>query len=535
LFNIIVHDRYECQEPELAGIAFYRFPPASHVLERWSEMKQRGSGILLHISSLPSPYGIGDIGPAAWRFADFLRSTGQKYWQILPLTITDPAHDNNPYHSISAFAHNPLFISPELMAADGLIDASDITNPPDFPGSRVDFSTVIPYKEMLFGRAWERFSRGGGTPAYDHFCTENAGWLDDFALFSAIRSDRPGLAWNQWPDELKNRNPAALATERERLHEAFERTRFLQFVFISQWERLRARCRDAGITLVGDIPIYVDHDSADVWQYPDYFKLDSEGNPTVVAGVPPDYFSATGQLWNTPVYQWDALKSDHFSWWVRRLGHSLSLVDIVRIDHFRGLVACWEVPAGSLSAAGGRWVSVPANDLLIAFARAFPRLPVFAEDLGIITPDVHEVMQKFGIRGMKVLLFAFEDGFPDTPYLPHNVIPACYLYTGTHDNAPVRGWIEEEATATHRARMRQYFGRDILPDEASQVFIRLAMSTVADTVIIPLQDLLGLGQESRMNRPGTCRGNWKWRFSEAALTPEIRTALRSMTAAYARD
>lgn len=517
------------------GDSFLAFPTGISCAGVMVKMKQRGSGILLHISSLPSPYGIGDLGPVSCRFVDFLAATGQKYWQILPLSVTDPAHDDNPYHSISAFANNPLFISPELMAADGLIDASDIAHPPDFPGSRVDFSTVIPYKEALFSRAYRRFTRDGDRQEYDRFCTENAGWLDDFALFSAIRSDRQGLAWNQWPEDLKNRNPAALAAERERLHDAFERTRFLQFVFVSQWERLRARCRNAEISLVGDIPIYVDHDSADVWQHPEYFKLDADGNPTVVAGVPPDYFSATGQLWNTPVYFWDALKSDNFSWWVRRLGHSLSLVDIVRIDHFRGLVACWEVPAGSLSAAGGRWVPVPANELLSAFVQAFPRLPVFAEDLGIITPDVHEVMQKFGIKGMKVLLFAFEDGFPDTPYLPHNVIPACYLYTGTHDNAPVRGWIEEEATASHRARMRQYFGRDILPDEASRVFIRLAMSTVADTVIIPLQDLLGLGQESRMNRPGTCRGNWKWRFCDTQLTLEIRNSLRSMTAAYARD
>lgn len=520
---------------KIAGDSFLAFPTGISCAGDIVLTKERGSGILLHISSLPSPYGIGDIGPAACRFVDFLAEAGQKYWQILPLAVTDPAHDDNPYHSISAFAKNPLFISPELMAADGLVDASDISHPPVFPGSRVDFSAVIPYKEMLFSRAYDRFRRSGGMPAYDQFCTDNAEWLDDFALFSALHSDRPNIVWNQWPDALKNRNPDALGAERERLHNAFERTRFLQFVFQIQWERLRDCCHDHGITLIGDIPIYVDHDSADVWQHPEFFKLDAEGNPTVVAGVPPDYFSATGQLWNTPVYSWDLLKADNFSWWVRRLGHSLSHLDRVRIDHFRGLVACWEVPAGSPSAAGGEWVSVPADELLSAFARAFPRLPVFAEDLGIITPDVHEVMQKFSIPGMKVLLFAFEDGFPDTPYLPHNVIPGCYLYTGTHDNAPVRGWIEGEATAIHRARMRQYFGRDILPDEASQVFIRLAMSTVADTVIIPMQDLLGLGAESRMNRPGTDHGNWKWRFCDAHLTPEIRTSLRSMTAAYARD
>jgi 4-alpha-glucanotransferase len=235
---------------------------------------------------------------------DFLQSTGQKYWQILPLTVTDPVHDDNPYHSISAFANNPLFISPELMAADGLIDPSDLANPPDFPNSRVDFPAVIRYKEALFSLAYDRFSRGGGTPAYERFCKENTWWLDDFALFSAIRSDRPDQTWNQWPDELRDRDPAALAAERERLHEAYERACFLQFVFFNQWERLKSRCRDAKITLVGDIPIYVDHDSADVWKHPEYFKLDSAGNPTVVSGVPPDYFSATGQLWNTPVYQW---------------------------------------------------------------------------------------------------------------------------------------------------------------------------------------------------------------------------------------
>jgi 4-alpha-glucanotransferase len=498
-------------------------------------MKIRGSGILLHITSLPSRYGIGDLGPGAFRFADFLEATGQKYWQILPLNPTDPAYDDNPYHSISAFANNPLLISPELMAEDGFVDASDIGAPETFPEHSVDFARVIPLKERIFTRAYERFAQQDDRRDFERFCRENAWWLDDFCLFAAIRSNRDGLPWNQWPEDLKQRKPDALETEREHLHERIEKIQFLQFVFMLQWQKLRKYCRDRGIHFIGDIPIYVDYDSADVWQHPEFFKLDRDLNPMVMAGVPPDYFSATGQLWHNPVYDWESLQKSGFSWWCRRMERNLALVDYVRIDHFRGLVACWEVPAGSDTAMDGKWVAAPAEELLHTFVRKFPCLPVIAEDLGVITPDVREVMEKFGIPGMKVLLFAFEEGFPHGPYLPHNAIRHCIFYTGTHDNNPVRGWIANEATEQHRIRIHQYFGREIPDSELNQALVRMAMATVANTVIIPLQDLLGLDAASRMNKPGTDKGNWKWRFSERMLIFEAAENLRSMTTVYERD
>ena len=498
-------------------------------------MKIRGSGILLHISSLPSRYGIGDFGPAAFRFVDFLAATGQKYWQILPLNPTDPVNDNSPYHSISAFALNPLLISPELMAEDGLIDASDSKDTEIFPDHYVDFGRVIPFKERIFSRACDRFIHGGDHRDYENFCKENAWWLEDFALFSAIRSDLQLTPWTRWPDDLKRRKPESVRKEQERLHDQIERIQFLQYICMVQWKRLQKYCRERGICIIGDIPIYVDHDSADAWQHPEYFKLNDDLQPTVVAGVPPDYFSATGQLWHNPVYRWDALERSGFTWWTQRMERNLALVDYVRIDHFRGLVAFWEIPAGSKTAMDGKWADAPAEKLIGTFARKFPCLPIIAEDLGIITPDVREVMHKFGIPGMKVLLFAFEDGFATSPHIPHNVTHDSILYTGTHDNNPVRGWVENEVTEEHRHRMHLYFGVDVPAGELNWVFIRLAMSTVANTVIFPLQDILGLGSAARMNRPGTTEGNWKWRFSQNMLTPEITEKLRSMTSIYDRN
>lgn len=498
-------------------------------------MKIRGSGILLHISCLPSRYGIGDLGPAAYRFADFLVKTRQKYWQILPLNPTDLAYDNNPYHSISAFAQNPLLISPEQMAEDGFLDLKEIADPEIFPDHFVDFTRVIPFKEQIFSRAFDRFVHKGNRPDFENFLLKNAWWLDDYSLFSAIRSDLKELSWNFWPDGIKHRKPGDIRAQKERLHNEIERIQFLQYIFTQQWERLWKYCRDRGIRIIGDIPIYVDYNSADVWIHPEYFKLRDDLQPMVIAGVPPDYFSATGQLWDNPVYNWEVMQESGFVWWMQRMERNLEWMDYVRIDHFRGLVACWEIPAGSANAMDGSWFPAPAEKLLTALTRKFPCLPVIAEDLGIITPDVREVMQKFGIPGMKVLLFAFEDGFPHSPYLPHNVIPDCIVYTGTHDNNPVRGWIENETTEEHRQRMREYFGRDIPADILHTAFIRLAMSTVANTVIFPLQDILGQGSESRMNRPGTDNGNWKWRFSESMLTPEITENLASMIHIYARD
>lgn len=497
-------------------------------------MMVRGSGILLHLTSLPSRFGIGDLGPAAYDFLDFLARAGQRYWQILPLNPTDPAYDNDPYHAISAFALNPLLISPELLVEDGLVDAADLADAGPFPRDRVDFSEVMAFKEELFSRAFERFGRAGDRRAFDGFCKEQAWWLDDFALFCAIRSERRWAPWSEWPEGLKRREPAAIDEAREHLRDRVERARFLQFVAAGQWRRLREACLARGVRVIGDIPIYVDYDSADVWLHPEYFKLDEELRPTVVSGVPPDHFSEIGQLWSHPIYRWDTLRRDGFSWWVQRVGRCLALVDHLRIDHFRGLLAGWEVPAESETALVGRWETNPGPELLAALARSFPCLPIVAEDLGLITPDVRELMREYGIPGMRILLFAFEEAPDRNVHKPHNIVRDSVVYPGTHDNPPVRGWIEDEATEVHRARVREYFGREIAPAELPWEFIRLAMSTVADTAIASMQDVLGLGPEARMNLPGTREGNWGWRLASLP-PPGVAERLRDATRVYERD
>jgi 4-alpha-glucanotransferase len=497
-------------------------------------MKTRGSGVLLHITSLPSRFGIGDLGPAAYRFADLLAGAGQRYWQILPLNATDPAHDSDPYHALSALAQNPLLVSPELLAADGLLDHADLALVPSFPDDRVDFDRVVPFRERLLDSAYSRFAREGDRREFERFCTGNAWWLDDFALFIAIRSDRGGLPWSEWPEELRRRDPEALLDEARRLEERTNRARFGQFLFDRQWRRLHDYCRERGISIIGDMPIYVDYDSVDVWRHPEYFQLDDDLRPTVISGVPPDHFSAAVQVWHHPLYRWDVLQRTGFAWWTARMERALACVDYVRIDHFRGLVAYWEIPAAAPTVFGGRWVPAPADALLAELARRFPHLPVIAEDLGIITPDVREIMQEFGIPGMRVLLFAFDTGPERNPHLPHNVVRNCVVYTGTHDTSPVRGWIEDGATEAQRSRVREYFGRDIPAGDFHWVLIRLAMSTVADTVIVPVQDLLGLGTEARVNLPGTHHGNWRWRLTDGMLTSTVLERLHAMTETFER-
>ncbi|MEN6518776.1 MAG: 4-alpha-glucanotransferase [Methanospirillum sp.] len=506
-----------------------------HALPLVSVMMIRGSGLLLHITSLPSRFGIGDLGPAAYRFADLLAAAGQTYWQVLPL---NPTVDTNPYHGTSAFAKNPLLISPELLAADGLVDPEEIDGAERFPGGPVDFARVVSFRERLFDLAWARFAEGEDRREFAAFCREHAWWLDDFALFSAIHSELGGLPWSRWPDGLRRREPGAVREAAEQLRDRADLARFIQFVFMRQWQRLRAYCREREIRIIGDIPIYMDYDSADVWLHPEYFELDDELRPTAVSGTPPDVFNAAGQRWGHPLYRWDALERDGFAWWTRRMERTLSCVDYVRIDHFRGLVAYWAVPAGSATATEGRWVPAPVGGLLGALARRFPCLPIVAEDLGTITPDVREVMAAAGIPGMKVLLLAFEEfdrRWERNINMPHNAVRDCVLYTGTHDTNTVRGWAEDEATDEHRERLRQYFGREIPPADLPREFVRLAMSTVANTVILPVQDVLGLGSEGRMNRPGTAEGNWTWRLEEEMLTAEIVKNLRAVTRVFARD
>jgi len=496
-------------------------------------MKRRGSGILLHITSLPSPYGIGDMGPWAYKFADFLSQAKQHYWQILPLNPADPIYGNSPYHSISAFANNLLLISPELMVQDGFLSRKDLEPVPNFPQRKIDYHNVIAYKENLFHIAYERF-KNSKEKKFLKFDKENAYWLEDFAQFVAFRESFKRRVWSDWPQEIRDRQPKALQALSKQLHERIEMEKFLQYVFLKQWSSLKEYCNKKDIQIFGDIPIYVDHDSVDVWTDPGMFKLDDAGKPSFVAGVPPDYFSETGQLWGNPVYKWDVLKERKYGWWMKRIKHNLKLFNMVRIDHFRGLIAYWEVAAKEKNAINGKWVEAPAEDFFNVLIKQFPDSSIIAEDLGIITPDVKEIMDHFGFPGMKVLLFAFGDDLATNPYVPHNHVKNCVLYTGTHDNNTIRGWFENEITQDVKNKFFQYLGRDVSVHDVHWELIRLAMMSVANMVIFPMQDVLGLGEEDRMNRPSTAKGNWEWKLLPEQITPSLEQSLLEMTETYGR-
>ncbi|MFH0811728.1 MAG: 4-alpha-glucanotransferase [Pseudomonadota bacterium] len=496
-------------------------------------MKRRGSGILLHITSLPSPFGIGDLGSGAYRFIDFLAEAKQSYWQVLPLNPTDPIHYNSPYHSTSAFAFNPLLISPELMIAEGFLKRENIESFPEFPQDRVDHLSVKEYKENLFNQAFTHFKRKRDQ-GYLEFCSQNAHWLEDFALFVALKANFQGKAWSEWPPGLRDRNREALESAKSEHQDKIEKIKFLQYIFNKQWASLKNYCTEKSIQIIGDLPIYVDYDSADVWAHPELFKLDDNQKPYVVAGVPPDYFSATGQLWGNPIYRWDILKERDYDWWVKRIAHSLKLYDFLRIDHFRGFVAYWEVPAREKTAINGKWIEAPAIDFFTRLTKKFPYLPIIAEDLGVITPDVREVMNHFELPGMKLLLFAFGPDLPTNPYIPHNLGKNCIAYTGTHDNNTIRGWFEKEVTPEDKKRLFKYLSREVPAEEIHWELIRLVMMSVANTVIFPLQDILGLGEEARMNLPATREGNWKWRLLPNQITPDITKRLLEMTEIYGR-
>jgi 4-alpha-glucanotransferase len=498
-------------------------------------LNARKSGLLLSVSSLPSRFGIGDPGPSAYRFVDFLADNSQRYWQILPLNPTSGGHDNSPYKSVSAFAANTLLISPDLLVSGGLLGEPDLAGAPRFLPGQVDYSAVEQYKTRLFSLAFERFRKGKGDHAgFAVFCRENAWWLTDFSLFVALHRKFDDLPWDLWPAGIRNREPEALNQVQEELSPAIAREQFLQFVFHSQWQALHGYCMKRGVKIIGDMPIYVDYDSADVWMNPDLFQLDADRKPVVVAGVPPDYFSTTGQLWGNPLYDWEVHRQSGFAWWLRRLERALTLTDLVRIDHFRGLLAYWEVPAGAANAICGKWVPAPGYEFLTTVKARFPHIPFIAEDLGIITPDVRDLMCEFGLPGMRVLLFTFSDDLPKNPNAPHNIPAHIFLYTGTHDNAPVRGWYEQESTEEGRTRVAQYLGPQVTSQDLPDLLIRLAMISGAETTILPVQDLLCLGMEARLNTPGTESGNWRWRLTDGQITADTADRLRMMTRVYNR-
>jgi 4-alpha-glucanotransferase len=497
-------------------------------------MNKRGSGVLLHITSLPSPFGIGDLGPGAYRFADFLQETRQTFWQVLPLSPTAPVYGNSPYSSISTFAGNTLLISPELLVADGLISREEAELGSSFPEGRCDYGGAILYKEKLLDRVHQAFFESGANrDRFLHFCEDQAAWLDTYSLFVAIKKRMGGRSWSEWPWELRDRAPDHIERIRGECASDIEREKLAQFLFFTQWRALKEYCNARGIQMIGDIPIYVSYDSADVWANTDIFKLNGEKKPIAVSGVPPDYFCATGQLWGNPVYNWDAHRITGYAWWIERLRHILTLFDVVRIDHFRGLVAYWEVPAHETTAINGRWVDVPTDDFFNTLFKRFFNLPIIAEDLGLITPDVRDAIRRFGFPGMKVLLFAFGEDNPKHIYLPHNYEKNYVVYTGTHDNDTARGWFDE-AGPDQKRRLFRYLGREPSSSEVAWELARLAMMSIADMAILPMQDILGLGREAQMNRPSVGQGNWEWRLSPSQLTGDVAERLRTLTETYGR-
>ncbi len=497
-------------------------------------LERRGSGILLHITSLPSEYGIGDMGPGAFRFADFLAAGGQRLWQVLPLTPTHPVLGNSPYDSVSVFGCNPLLISPERLLEEELLTREEMEPFPDFPSARIDYEKVNAFRQRLFPRVQKRLRQKGRQEDYERFCSENADWLEDFALFVALRERFDGRPWYEWPSDLRDRQPESLEAARRSLSDRVERERILQHLFEKQWTALKSYCNERDIRIFGDLPIYVNLNSADVWTHPELFKLDPDKKPTVVAGVPPDYFSETGQYWGNPVYRWDVLHESGYAWWIRRLARNLHLFDMVRIDHFRGFEAYWEIPAAEPNAVRGTWVPGPGDPFFQALLGHFPDLPIVAEDLGTITQGVRDLMGRFGLPGMKLLVFAFSDDLATNPYVPHNHVKNCLIYTGTHDNSTVRGWFEHELTDRDKARLFRYLGREVEKENIHREMVRLAMMSVANTSILPMQDLLGLGDEARMNRPAQKQGNWLWQLTPEQLGPELAAELREMTETYGR-
>ncbi|MEK6285436.1 MAG: 4-alpha-glucanotransferase [Acidobacteriota bacterium] len=502
----------------------------------------RASGILLHPTSLPGRFGIGDLGGEAYAFVDFLAASGQSLWQILPLGPT--GYGDSPYQCFSAFAGNTLLISPQRLAQAGLLSEEDLNVAPRFSSRRVDFGRVIEYKKALLENAFDNFKRVTDTglrAEFLEFCREAHWWLEDYALFRALKDAHGGVAWTEWAPQFAARDAAALASARETLRDRVDAEKFNQFLFFRQWLSLKAYCHERGVSIIGDAPIFVACDSADVWTHPELFKLDKERRPTVVAGVPPDYFSRTGQLWGNPIYDWDAMCATGFRWWVDRLRATLQTVDILRIDHFRGFAACWEVPGEDKTAERGRWVEVPGRKLFTTLRNTFGELPIIAEDLGVITPDVEALRDDFGFPGMRVLQFAFRAD-SKTIDLPHNYIRNCVVYTGTHDNDTTVGWFKSRAgagstrTADEIQRERAYCLRYLNTDghEIHWDLIRTAWASVANTAVTPLQDVLGLGSRARMNLPASEQGNWQWRYRAGALTRKLGNRLGELTELYGR-
>jgi 4-alpha-glucanotransferase len=504
----------------------------------------RLSGILLHPTSLPGRYGIGDVGPQARRFVDFLAGAGQGLWQVLPLGPT--GYGDSPYQCFSAFAGNPLLVSLEDLADEGWLSPSDLAQAPEFPAHTVDYGAVIDFKLPLLRRAYEAFAARADAPAHDGFaafCRAHAAWLDDFALFMALKSAHGGRSWDTWDPAAARREPEALDEWRRRAAREIEAHKFTQWAFFRQWLRLRRLCHERRLRVMGDIPIFVAHDSADVWAHPELFRLGADGRPAFIAGVPPDYFSATGQCWGNPLYRWEMLERTGYSWWIERFRQAFELVDLVRVDHFRGFEAFWEIPGGEDTAVNGRWVKAPGEALFAAVQRALGgELPIVAENLGVITDEVEALRHRFGFPGMAILQFAFGIDEQAGSFRPHTWQRDLVAYTGTHDNDTLVGWWNStgegdstrtpEDVAAEKALARLYLGTD--GTDIHWVMIRTLLASVAGTAVMPLQDVLGVGGEGRMNLPSRPAGNWRWRVTAPALGDDVRDRLRALVEVYGR-
>lgn len=496
----------------------------------------RSSGILLHPSSLPGPYGIGDLGPQAYRFIDWLSESGCKLWQVLPLGPT--GYGDSPYQCFSAFAGNPYLINPDYLVRDGLLTESALVAKPDFPTSRVNFGDVITWKLTLLKKAFDAFQGNNPVKLQEEFVifqSENSNWLDDYALFMALKESNGGGSWTNWPELIRKRDENSLAAARNSLAQTVLKFSFFQFLFARQWFALREHAHSKGIKVIGDMPIFIAGDSSDVWAHPELFFLDGERNPTVVAGVPPDYFSPTGQLWGNPLYRWEAHKASGYGWWLERFRKILNLVDYIRLDHFRGFAAYWEIPAGNATAEIGRWVPGPGADFFDVVANSMGKpaysgnLPIIAEDLGLITNDVIELRDRYALPGMKIMQFGFSG--PDNPFLPHNYVQNCVAYTGTHDNDTSRGWLET-APKLERSFALKYLGsnkRDFV-----WKLIRSIWSSTAVFAIAPMQDILDLGTVARMNFPSKLGGNWDWRMVDGDLAMDLNEKLKELNYLFNR-
>jgi 4-alpha-glucanotransferase len=490
----------------------------------------RSAGVLLHVTSLPGAHGIGDLGPAAYAWVTALAQAGQSWWQILPLGPT--GYGDSPYQCFSAFAGNPNLISLEQLMHDGLLNAGELPTE-DFPASEVDYARVIPAKERGTAAAWRRFHSAGGDwqRRFQDFAARHSGWLEPFALFVAVKERHGGVAWQDWPEEVRTYEPPSLTRAAHELEEQVELHKFRQFLFFDQWSRLREHAHRQGIRFIGDMPIFIASDSADVWSRPELFELDERRLPKAVAGVPPDYFSSTGQLWGNPLYAWDQHRETNFAWWTDRLRATLQWVDLVRLDHFRGFEAYWAVPFGSKTAESGAWIPGPGAELFQALQRELGSLPLIAEDLGVITPQVDALRQQHDLPGMRILQFAF-GGAQEDRFLPHRYENNTVVYTGTHDNDTSRGWYES-MTPGERESLDRY--APTAGDDPAWKLIRLAWASVADLAVTPLQDVLSLGTEARMNLPGRATGNWKWRVEASQLAPDRLEKLGELTAIYQRQ